>query len=164
MPALEVNEYIQVAHRLTLMPGKCQQIHGHSMRVFLKLYVEYGPDGYAYKPYDQNKEMIDYGVIKEAFRKHLNDNYDHRLLLNEADPWAQPVFMVNVDEPGIEGTEAKLVQHEKQKFLPGLRTCPGDPTTENLSKWIAEWAHYEFDMDGEVRIEETTTNAVACGI
>lgn len=148
MPAIEVNEYIQVAHRLTLMPGKCQQIHGHSMRVFLKLYVEFGEHGYAVKP--GTTDMIDYGDVKDVFRNHLKKHYDHRVLLNEQDPWAQPI--------------GGWSPHDAEKTLPGLKTCPGDPTTENLCTWIAEWASTEFEMDAEVRIEETVSNAVACGV
>ena len=40
---------------------------------------------------------------------------------------------------------------------------PGDPTTENLAKWIAEWAATEFAADADVKVHETSVNAAAYG-
>jgi len=135
---------IQVAHRLFKQPGKCQQIHGHSMHVILYLTVRFNedPDGYAT---DQEGNQLEFGDVKKRFREHLDSLYDHRLLLNNEDPWAGPVWHANND------TSTKL---------PGLIACEGDPSTENICKWIADVCANMFKCDVMVDLEETKTNSV----
>ncbi len=150
MPSITVKHNIEIAHRLTVLQGKCQNIHGHSMKVHLELYVEF-EDGYAR---DEMDEILDYGKVKEKFRSYLNENYDHRLVLNEDDVWALRLW-----------TEDGSIKYpsDTPHPLPGLKKVPGDPTTENLAMWIAGWAKEEFGMDCQVVIWETETNATSCG-
>jgi 6-pyruvoyl-tetrahydropterin synthase len=81
---------------------------------------------------------MEFGEVKSIFRHHLDTEYDHHLLLNKDDPYA------------------KLE-------LPGLRVCNGDPTTEQISKWIGEWATEEFGVSGlervKVEVWETQVNS-----
>jgi 6-pyruvoyl-tetrahydropterin synthase len=77
--------------------------------------------------------------------------FDHHLLLNEKDPWAQPITVV--DAP-----------HMSQQRLPGLQIMPGDPTTENLSKWIAEWAANEWSLPVQIKVQETPVNGASYSI
>jgi 6-pyruvoyl-tetrahydropterin synthase len=81
---------------------------------------------------------MDFSTVKGQFRGHIDNVYDHHLLLNAADEWAQ-------------------------KEPPGLCVCPGDPTTENIARWLGEWCFQTFDADGleRVRIEvwETQVNS-----
>ena len=127
--SLQVRHNIEVAHRLSLLPGKCERIHGHSMWVTLEL------RGHRI---DESGRLggLDFGAIKKAFRAHLDNTYDHHLLLNGDD-------------------------HLAELPLPGLRLCEGDPSTENLAKWIAEWAHHEFidTPSFRVQVDETHVNS-----
>jgi 6-pyruvoyl-tetrahydropterin synthase len=66
---------------------------------------------------------VGFGDLKARFRYHLDTEYDHHLLLNHEDPWAQN--MGPSDEEPV--------------YLPGLHHCRDDPTTENLAKWIGAW-------------------------
>jgi 6-pyruvoyltetrahydropterin/6-carboxytetrahydropterin synthase len=131
-----------MAHRLLLLPGKCQQIHGHTMTIEMQLFGELDGSGIL--------GGLDFGNVKEQFRGHLNDTFDHRLHLNSQDPWAK--VLQDVD------------QHNAADHLPGLQTWPGDPTTENFAKWICEWAEMAFIYDSDVldavrvSIQETETN------
>jgi len=81
---------------------------------------------------------MDFAEIKSQFRTALDTEYDHHLLLNEDD------------------TLSSLT-------LPGLHTVPGDPTTENIARWIGEWCQQAFGRQGlhRVRVEvwETQTNS-----
>jgi 6-pyruvoyl-tetrahydropterin synthase len=139
---LKFSHDMQVGHRLFTLPGKCQQIHGHSMTVILSLNVYFDPkDGYAVN--DEDKQL-EFGEVKKHFRSYLDDFYDHHLLLNENDPWAS---MVSLDSDHFE-------------TLPGLRKVPGDPSTENIAGWIAQWCAEEFRCTVFVEVEETNTNAV----
>jgi 6-pyruvoyltetrahydropterin/6-carboxytetrahydropterin synthase len=135
-------DYIQVAHRLLNMPGKCQNIHGHSMKVTL----------YITGTVDENGVLggLDFGVVKKEFRNYLKLTYDHKLLLNENDPWAGDLFT-----QGQVGKVGDVFPYR----LPGLQTVPSDPTTENIARWIFEYMAEDFNVT-RVEIQETSTNGV----
>jgi len=142
---LKISHNMEIAHRLSLAPesSKCYKIHGHGMQVELLFLVEQGADGMAVNSANQPME---YGDMKKMFRDHIDGKYDHHLILNEEDPWAVTLIDRNKGVNGVEGT------------LPGLVTVPGDPTTENLAKWIAEWACGNYRCDVICCIDETQTN------
>jgi 6-pyruvoyl-tetrahydropterin synthase len=76
----------------------------------------------------------DFGEIKRAFRQHIDTRYDHSLLLNEKDPWSGPLVVgADHDLISLDATTGRL------DSLPGLSLFDGDPTTENIARWIAEW-------------------------
>lgn len=134
-----VRDYIQVAHRLTSLPGKCQRIHGHSMLVSLHLRCKTNDSGLAV---DTQGEVLDFSAVKVWFRNHLSAGYDHHLLLNTTDVlWALSV---------VDG----------QAGLPGAVATKGDPTVENIAKWICEAAHFVLGpCVYKVEVRETETNA-----
>jgi 6-pyruvoyltetrahydropterin/6-carboxytetrahydropterin synthase len=78
---IAVKHNIEVAHRLFLTPGKCENIHGHSMWVTLFLDGEIDSDGLL--------ESIEFGTLKQEFRGYLDESFDHHLLLNAEDPWCK---------------------------------------------------------------------------
>lgn len=133
---LIVRHNAEVAHRLSLTPGKCQQIHGHSMWITIECRGFVGETGMV--------ADLDFGDVKQAFRHYVDTTYDHHLLLNENDSWAK-VF------PG------------KDITLPGASLFDGDPTTENIARWVAEWVRdfYFLRFTGvTVKVEETSVNAI----
>lgn len=142
---LRIRHNAEIAHRLSQDTGKCRQIHGHGLQIELVLLVSEGPDGMAV---NQIQETLEFGAMKKKFRFHIDTTYDHHLLLNEKDPWAQPF---NLHDPLVDDTV-------NGKSLPGLVTVPGDPTVENIAKWIAEWGCRVFCCDVICRVEETATN------
>jgi len=91
---------------------------------------------------------LEFGAVKKLFRGYLDADYDHHLLLNANDPWAQDL---DPDQRYGGSTEPKL--------LPGLKIFDGDPTTENIARWIAQWAANTFSRQCEVIVEETHVNA-----
>lgn len=125
---LAVRHNIEVAHRLHALPGKCQQIHGHSMWVHLALGGELDTRGLV--------NGLDFGDVKARYRDWLDRKYDHRLLLDVEDPLVTTVM------------------------LPGLVTTVGQPTTENIARWVADWAQGEFPgvSGGRVTVHETHVN------
>lgn len=130
---LAVKHNIEVAHRLSLLPGKCENIHGHSMWVTLELKGKLDSSGIM--------EGIEFGALKKDFRDHLDDVYDHHLLLNENDPWAVPIYT-----------------NQKAERLPGLHECVGDPTTENIARWIGEFMTIKYYHTSAVTVWETAVN------
>lgn len=135
---------IQVAHRLTQLPGKCQNIHGHSMEVQVHFPGLIRRDGYYYV----HGEILDFSAAKKIIRDYLDNEYDHKLHLNEDDPWAQPLEGV-----GLQGVGT----------LPGLVTHHGDPSVENIAFWICKYLDAQFRTYIEVTVHETKTNSVTCG-
>lgn len=136
---IAVRHNIEVAHRLFDLPGKCEQIHGHSMWVTLYLKGTLDPYGIL--------EAIDFSSLKKSFRSYLDETYDHRLLLNASDPFAGPVWRLNGD--GELG---------EQMFLPGLQAMANDPTTENLAMWIGEDMADRYEQVSAVEVWETSVN------
>jgi 6-pyruvoyl-tetrahydropterin synthase len=129
--SITVKHNMEVAHRLFLQPGKCQNIHGHSMQVQLTLYGNVNEEGIF--------GGVDFSHLKKLFRAYIDGIYDHHLLLNMSDPWARALYTIPREK--FEDS-AELVDFittpAAQSFLPGVQAFPGDPTTENLSRWIAE--------------------------
>jgi 6-pyruvoyl-tetrahydropterin synthase len=151
MATLTFSHDIQVAHRLWRLPGKCQNIHGHSMTVHITLLAPVVDDVIG---------GWDFHDIKKVVRHHLDTEYDHRLLLNSVDPWAQPL-----------GLNQHLASNNRSviwpiECLPGLKTFENiDPTTENIAKAIWKWAKQEFDAaEGhQVVVRETANTAIMIG-
>jgi 6-pyruvoyltetrahydropterin/6-carboxytetrahydropterin synthase len=113
---IQVRHNAEIAHRLLNLPGKCQRIHGHSLSITLEIGGDLNEGGIL--------GGMDFGTVKDYFRKYIDGTWDHHLHLNVDDPWAKAAR--NVD--GI------------ATYLPGMILWEADPTTENIARWIAEWA------------------------
>lgn len=129
----------EVAHRLIRTPGKCNNIHGHSMR------FKVGFRGTVDATSKLNGK--DLSELKHIVDKVLEEKFDHHLLLNQDDQWAMP--------QGIKDTH--------QDWLPGYIEWNGDPTIES----IAEWTFHIFsgiflDEVDYVEVHETSTNMARC--
>lgn len=139
MQSIEIRHNIEVAHRLSLLPGKCERVHGHSMWVELEMFGEVNPKGILLG--------MDFGSIKSVFRAYLDEEFDHHLLLNKDDPLAALLKTV-------EGTELGDI---------GLQECKGDPTTENIALWIGDRFWGVFSPRGilgvRCTVHETSVNA-----
>jgi 6-pyruvoyltetrahydropterin/6-carboxytetrahydropterin synthase len=145
-----VRHNIEVAHRLLNLPGKCQQIHGHSMMVTMEVHARKDKNGYALGP---DGTPLDFGSLKAEFRRYLDSVWDHHLHLNMHDPWSRNLIVPDRDKEG---------RFDKNGFiepLPGLMTWPGDPSVENIALWIHDVMEETLDgMSIYIRVEETRTN------
>jgi 6-pyruvoyl-tetrahydropterin synthase len=160
---IAVKHNIEVAHRLYETPGKCENIHGHSMWVTLFLDGAIDKRGML--------DGLDFGDVKKVFRKHLDETYDHHLLLNASDPFAGPIYPVkNIETRTMGGWNpheqerevivvAGMDDAQPQSFLPGLNATAGDPTTENIASWIAIAMSQELERTPlAVEVWETSVN------
>lgn len=146
---ITVRHNFETAHRLFLTPGKCENIHGHSFWADLELVGDVDGKGMV--------AGLDFGDVKKEYRKFLDENFDHRTLLNKEDPWAGDIFL-----PDITGSQVSAKGPHK---LPGLFPTEGDPTTENIAFWIGTWALQTFPWDVQyviVKVQETLVNSAAC--
>lgn len=102
----------EMAHRLPDHPGACRFIHGHSYKI--QITISSGPGSL-----NEQGMVMDFGDVKRVLTSWLDDNWDHRLMLYQADPLLrQPNFIDNMAAIGI--------GH-------GITLVPFIPTAENMA-------------------------------
>jgi len=94
-------------HRLLNYTGKCRHLHGHNGRVLITLESD---------ELDSRGMLVDFTDIKNSIRTWVDNELDHRMILNEADPIIPTLRQFN--EP--------------------LFLIPQNPTAENIAKLIFE--------------------------
>lgn len=121
---------IHCGHRVYQHESKCKNLHGHSYIFHLKCEST---------ELDRLGRVIDFSVIKELVCRWLDDNWDHRLILWEQDPWLENLRQID----------------------PTIVTIPYNPTAENLAKYLVEvigpmlFTGYPLTLS-EVTLEETS--------
>ena len=96
-------------HRLMNYDGKCRYLHGHNGRAVIAIEAE---------SLDDRGMVLDFSDIKRVVSGWIDDNLDHRMLLNRNDPMV----------PVLEGMGEPL-------FL-----LDANPTAENIAKLIHDCA------------------------
>lgn len=111
-------------HRLLNYEGKCRHLHGHNGRVEIDIATD---------KLDSRSMAYDFSEIKRVIKNWIDENLDHRMLLNESDAMI-PVF--------------------KEKKEP-IFLFEGNPTAENIAKIVFEQASKLGFPVEEVRLWET---------
>ncbi len=115
-------------HRLLNYDGKCRHLHGHNGKV--EIVVE-GLE------LDHRGMLVDFGDIKTAMTQWIDDNLDHRMLLNQRDP---------------------IIPYLQEQGEP-LFTMDCNPTSEAIARIIFEAAEgFGFPIV-EVKLWETFTSS-----
>ncbi|MCH7753404.1 MAG: 6-carboxytetrahydropterin synthase [Planctomycetes bacterium] len=111
-------------HRLLNYEGKCRYLHGHNGRAVISIEGE---------KLDDRGMVLDFSDIKKSVSAWIDNNLDHRMILNRADPivpilqeMGEPVYLI--DE---------------------------NPTAENIAKLIFEQTRLQDVPIVEVRLWET---------
>ena len=92
-------------HRLLNYAGKCRHLHGHNGRILITLEA---------LELDSRGMLVDFSDIKKSIRTWVDDELDHRMILNESDPMV-----------------ATFRQHNEPLYL-----IPHNPTAENIARLI----------------------------
>lgn len=111
-------------HRLLNYEGKCRHLHGHNGKAVIVLESE---------TLDDRGMVVDFSDIKKSLRTWIDDELDHRMILNENDPVR--AYLEEVGEP--------------------LHIVKDNPTAENIAKLIYKQAVSEDFPVVEVRLWET---------
>lgn len=135
-------------HRVVGHESKCKYIHGHNYRVHFFCVAEGGN-------LDTLGRVIDFSVIKTRLCQWLEDCWDHRLLLWEADP-LRKLF---------EHAGAALPAETMLEAVNSLFIVPFNPTAENMALFLLHLVG-PAQLDGtgvklkRVIVEETRKCAV----
>ena len=98
---------ISCGHRVFQHESKCAHLHGHNYRVHFTCEAE---------ELDNIGRVIDFSDIKSLLCMWLEDNWDHKMLIWENDPWAKVL-------PEID---------------PTIVIVPFNPTAENIAQHLVE--------------------------
>jgi 6-pyruvoyltetrahydropterin/6-carboxytetrahydropterin synthase len=92
-------------HRLLQYDGKCKYLHGHNGRAVISIESE---------TLDSRGMVLDFSDIKRVVSHWIDENLDHRMILNRHDPavealrkLGEPLFLID-DNPTAENI-AKLI-------------------------------------------------------
>lgn len=69
---------IHCGHRVVGHEGKCRNLHGHAYVFHFTCEAD---------RLDALGRVVDFGVIKSVLCQWLEDNWDHRMLIWDQDPW-----------------------------------------------------------------------------
>ncbi|MDX1965888.1 MAG: 6-carboxytetrahydropterin synthase [Planctomycetaceae bacterium] len=112
-------------HRLLDYDGKCRFLHGHNGRALIVLEGE---------TLDHRGMLMDFTDIKRAMTTWIETTLDHRLILNERDPYAA------------------YFREQREPVL----TIPENPTAENIARMIFRHAREQQFPVVEVSLWETS--------
>lgn len=132
----EVTKFFEfeAGHRLMHHKGKCKNLHGHNYKVEVKVIGDYFL-------VNESGMLIDFGDLKNIVKPIL-DNWDHAMIINSHDS-----ELIN------------FLTQEKYNIV----TFPGEPTAENMARYLWEKIHPKLDPRAtlKIRIWETSTSYAA---
>ncbi|ARB11179.1 putative queuosine biosynthesis protein QueD [Pseudomonas phage JG054] len=117
---------ISCGHRVYQHESKCAHLHGHNYRVHFTCEAE---------ELDNIGRVIDFSDMKSRLCMWLEDNWDHKTLIWENDPWAKVL-------PEID---------------PTIVIVPFNPTAENIAQHLVE-------VIGPQQLEGTGIKLVHCDV
>ena len=104
-------------HRVYGHESKCAHLHGHNYRIHLTIEAE---------ELDSVGRVLDFSAIKEYLCYWLEDNWDHKFLVWENDPFAKTLKELDPEgtvvvqfNPTAENMGQYLVEHVGPKQLAG---------------------------------------------
>jgi 6-pyruvoyltetrahydropterin/6-carboxytetrahydropterin synthase len=141
---ISVKHNFETAHRLPFIPGKCQNIHGHSWWATFKIGGPRNDEGIT----------IEYGKLKKVLRNWIDGELDHGAMLGVEDNLFLP-----------------LAEEESKVFVFGTGSGLWDvpdlkwPTVENVSIMLARIGQHLVNSIDErfvviqVDVQETHINS-----
>jgi len=106
--------YFCYGHRLMNHPGKCRNLHGHSVKASISIKQEV---------LNQQAMVCDFADVKLAVDSFINDVLDHNFLLHKDDPLvpaltaANEQFLLLDEHPTAEVLSKMIYKHVKQQGL-----------------------------------------------
>ena len=104
--------YFCYGHRLMNHPGKCRNLHGHSVKASISIRQE---------QLNQQAMVCDFADVKDCVDGFINKLLDHNFLLHKDDPIIpalianQEQFLALDEHPTAEVLSKMIYQHVKQQ-------------------------------------------------
>ena len=114
-------------HRVYQHESKCAHLHGHNYRVHFTIQAP---------QLDKIGRVLDFSVIKSLLCEWLEENWDHKFLVWEQDPWYPILKKMDPD---------------------GTVVVPFNPTAENTGVYLLE-------VVGPMRLRDTEAELVKVDI
>lgn len=102
-------------HRLLNYEGKCRHLHGHNGKAVLTFSSE---------TLDDRGMVLDFSDIKQVVSTWIDDNLDHRMILNRSDPvvsileeMGEPLYLVD-SNPTAESIARIIYSKTKELGFP----------------------------------------------
>ena len=111
-------------HRLLNYEGKCRYLHGHNGKAVISIEAD---------SLDERGMVLDFSDIKHVVSKWIDDNLDHRMILNQQDPVIP--MLKDMNEP--------------------LHLIDSNPTAENIARLIYDYTASQGFPVVEVLLWET---------
>lgn len=120
---------ISCGHRVYGHEGACAGLHGHNYRVHFTCEVRIEGRPELTNALDDLGRVVDFSVIKAKLCMWLEDNWDHKFLLWEQDPFAHWLEHAS-------GNGSALDDEEASAILLSVITVPVNPTAENMADYL----------------------------
>jgi 6-pyruvoyltetrahydropterin/6-carboxytetrahydropterin synthase len=102
-------------HRLLNYAGKCRHLHGHNGRLIITLEAE---------QLDEQGMVLDFSEIKRVVGGWIDENLDHRMVLNRTDPAVaalramnEPLYLMDVN-PTAENIARLIFEVARERGFP----------------------------------------------
>lgn len=121
---------IHCGHRVVGHEHKCAHLHGHS---------------YGFNFYCQSSELdslgrvIDFSIIKSILCQWLEENWDHRLILWQQDPWLK----------SLQAIDSSVI------------SIPYNPTAENLALYLVKDIAPQLLINYSITLTQVIVNETA---
>jgi 6-pyruvoyltetrahydropterin/6-carboxytetrahydropterin synthase len=146
MAKVRVTKYyeFEMAHALWNYDGLCQNIHGHTYKLYVTVVGE--P---IQNPHDKKNGMvIDFGDLKRIVKDELVDRFDHSLVVYKEAPHEKLLGLKEMYNRhhvvDFQPTCENLVIHFAQKILPLL---PAGIKLKNVKLYETSTSYAEWDAD-----------------
>lgn len=110
-------------HRIVGHESKCANLHGHRYTAHVTVLAN---------DLDPLGRVVDFSVVKELVGRWIDENWDHNMILHEADA----IFRLSeTDQQTIFGWKSPFIMPPDQ-----------NPTAENMAKVLLENSQYQFEL------------------
>lgn len=132
----------EIAHALWEYDGPCQNIHGHSYRMFVTVLG----NPLEQPGHPKNGMVIDFGDLKQLVKKEIVDKMDHTIILNKEAanvlPVEHPMFkrkMIVDYQPTCENLVADFAERLKKVLPENLKlfSIKLHETATSFAEWYA---------------------------
>jgi len=127
---------ISCGHRVYQHESKCAHLHGHNYRIHFTVESS---------KLDAIGRVMDFSVIKDKLCMWLEDNWDHKFLIWEKDPWSLALHVLDATvvilefNPTAENMAAYLTQFQGPLLLQGTGCELVEVTIEETRKCAATY-------------------------